>query len=80
MNSPLDQQRLRRQLLTVQVASIDSFVTWWSVRVGDRSNVTFERQGRQLLVREGDGSVEPVCDLAATEHHWQRRSPGSSAG
>jgi hypothetical protein len=73
VTSPLDRRRLRTELRAAQEASIDSFVTWWSVRLGDRSDVTFERRGLRLLVREGAGSAQPMYDLASTARHWQRR-------
>jgi hypothetical protein len=73
VNSPFDRRRLRRELRAAQEASIDNFVTWWSVRLGDRSDVTFERRGLRLLVREGGGSAQPMYDLASTAVHWQRR-------
>src|SRR3712207_3325682 len=73
LSSHFDRRRLRRALRAAQEESIDSFATWWSVRLADRSDVTFERQGVRLLVREGSGSARPMYDLAPTTGHWQRR-------
>ena len=66
-------RRLQKKLRIVQAASIDSFVTWWTARLGDRTDVTYERRGLRLFAREGDGTAHELYDLAATTTHWQRR-------
>ena len=73
MRSASERRRLRNELRAVQEASIDGFATWWSVRIGDRSDVTFEREGLKLLVREGGGPARALYDLASTAENWRRR-------